>query len=93
MEAKRSIGIKLLLLSGLIFTISPCFAKGIPEHPRAQIGFGSTINDAGIVKFLKRHPVSVKSVMLWSHGIGGSFNTFVESNPATIYKRCKSTLH
>ena len=72
MEIKRFLGIKLLLLLGLIFSISPCFAQEIPEHPQVRIGFGSTINDADIIKLLERHPVSVRALLLWSYGLGGT---------------------
>ena len=90
MEIKRLISIKLLLLLGLIFIISPCFAQEIPQPSRARIGFGSTINDAEIIKLLKRYPVSVNAVLLWSYGLGGSYRTFENVGTEEMVKNART---
>ena len=70
--------------------ISPCFAQELPQPARARIGFGSTINDAEIIKLLKRYPVSVKAVLLWSYGLGGSHRTFEDVGAEEMVKNART---
>ncbi len=78
MTIKQFIGIKFLLLLAFISITSPSFAQNIPEHARAQIGFGSTISDTEIVGILQKHKVSPKAGFMWMSGLTGSHRMYEE---------------